>query len=1066
MSAPSAWIGLPKCEKDLGTMSSQLSDGLYESLLTNHLVEAIKDFGFRRTVTISGEDLDQHLLRVIAKALVEKFSTLKKVDEKISFANEILALTGTEVRVVSGADAEILLALVFKPLNGTKHLLDRPVLGLSDIGLLTNSSVGLNVGSQLRRELPSADSVYILMSFVKKAGIAHIEQQLRDLIDRGVDVRLLTTVYMGATDAEALDRLVTDLGVKVKVSYDTKTTRLHAKAWLLERNSGFSTAFVGSSNLSNPALSSGLEWNVRLSQVSSPAVVKEFKTAFEAYWNADEFHEYLPARDRETLDVALEMANPSGTKTENYFVPNLDVEPRLHQSKMLDDLEYSRSTLGLHKNLVVAATGTGKTVLAALDYKNIHGNGGSRPKLLFVAHRQEILKQALATYRAVLKDGNFGEIYVAGNKPKAWNHVFASVQSLSSFDIQNFDRDAFDVVVIDEFHHGTAPTYRRIIDHLIPQELLGLTATPERADGERVQDAFFEGRIASELRLWDAMDQALLSPFEYFGIGEDRKTVDYSKVELTGSGSYKTASLSNVLTGNDLRDFLLLREMKSKVGNFRTMKALFFCVDQKHANYVAELLKEKAGIQAVAVTDKTPDDERSSAQADLLAGKIQAIASVDVFNEGVDLPEVDTIVMLRPTESPVVFLQQLGRGLRLAKGKTNVTVLDFIGAHRGEYRFDRKLGALLGKFRGELKEQVETGFPNIPSGINVSLDAVAQQFVLESLKEQLGMGSKKLAMDAKAIGTLDLEVFLGKSGHDLIELINKSSWLKILSESGLISSALEHVDDWLAKKSYRLAHLDDLERIDRYSSFLIDGIEKWSDLSEKSKRFASMFFWNLFPDAKSVSGDAFLSIAEGIDYVRDRPLVVSEYLSVMQAAKLRMHKMTYPVIFKKAEIPVQAHAHYTRDELLGVFEWARLKGNPIRGDGTKTTRSKGHQVGVEYLKEIDTDLLIVNLVKEESKFSVSTRYKDFALTKDIFCCDSQNKDSVDTVAGVRYINQRTSRHDVVIAMREKSDGGTFMIVGLADYLDHSGNNPISLKWKLRHPLDAESFMLAAAVRTA
>lgn len=1047
-------------------MSSQLSDGLYESLLTNHLVEAIKDFGFRRTDPISGEDLDQHLLRVIAKALVEKFSTLKKVEEKITFANELLALIGTEVRVVSGADAEVLLALVFNPLKGTKHLLERPVLGLSDIGLLTNSSVGLNVGSQIRRELPSADSVYILMSFVKKAGIAHIEHQLRELIDRGVEVRLLTTVYMGATDAEALDRLVTDLGVKVKVSYDTKSTRLHAKAWLLERNSGFSTAFVGSSNLSNPALSSGLEWNVRLSQVSSPAVVKEFKTAFETYWNADEFHEYLPARDRETLDVALEMANPSGTKTETYFVPNLDVEPRLHQAKMLDDLEYSRSTLGLHKNLVVAATGTGKTVLAALDYKNIHGNGGSRPKLLFVAHRQEILKQALATYRAVLKDGNFGEIYVAGNKPKAWNHVFASVQSLSSFDIQNFDRDAFDVVVIDEFHHGTAPTYRRIIDHLTPQELLGLTATPERADGERVQDAFFEGRIASELRLWDAMDQALLSPFEYFGIGEDRKTVDYSKVEVTGSGSYKTASLSNVLTGNDLRDFLLLREMKSKVGNFRTMKALFFCVDQKHANYVAALLKEKAGIQAVSVTDKTPDDERSSAQADLLAGKIQAIASVDVFNEGVDLPDVDTIVMLRPTESPVVFLQQLGRGLRLAKGKTTVTVLDFIGAHKGEYRLDRKLGALLGKFRGELKEQVETGFPNIPSGINVSLDAVAQEFVLENLKEQLGMGAKKLAMHARAIGALDLEVFLAKSGHDLIELINKSSWLKILAESGLIAEALEPVDEWLAKKSYRLVHVDDLERIERYTSFLTVGTGGWSALSEADRRYASMLFWNLFPDAKNDSGDTFASIPAGLDYVRTRPLVVAEYVAVMKSAKSRMRKQTYPVVFKKGDIPLMAHAHYTRDELLGGIGWARLAGNPIQSKDGSSRRSKGHQVGVEYLEEIDTDVFFVNLVKEESKFSISTRYKDFALTKDIFCWDSQNSESTEGKNGKRYVNQGSSKHDVLLAMREKSNGGTFMLLGLADYLRHEGNKPISLQWKLRQPLDAETFMEAAAVRTA
>ena len=1046
-------------------MTERLSDGLYESLLTNDLVSAIQAYGFSSTEKVEGEDLDQHLLRVIAAALVEKFSATKSIESKISFANEVLALTGSNVRVLDGAQAEILLALVFDPLKGHGHLDGRPALPLSSSGLLTNNSVGLNVGSQLRKELPSADRVNVLMSFVKKAGIAHIENQLRQLLDRGVEVRLITTVYMGATDADALDRLVSELGVKVKVSYDTKTTRLHAKAWLIERNSGFSTAFVGSSNLSDPALSSGLEWNVRLSQVSSPDVIREFKSSFDAYWNSEEFKEYVPSRDRTLLEDALQLANPTSTRSDVYFVPNLDVEPRIHQCKMLEDLQYSRETLGLHKNLIVAATGTGKTVLAALDYKSLLTSGAARPKLLFVAHRQEILNQALATYRAVLKDGEFGEVYVDGKKPKHWNHVFASVQSLNSTDIQNFAPDAFDVVVIDEFHHATAPTYARIIDHLKPKELLALTATPERADGSKVQDVHFDGRIASELRLWDAMEQGLLAPFEYFGIGESKDVVDYSQVEWSG-GKYKTSALSSALTGNDLRDFLLLREMKSKIENPHAMRALFFCVDQDHAYYVAKMLNEKAGIKAVAVTDKTSTDDRKAAQRDLMSGEIQAISSVDVFNEGVDLPQVDTVVMLRPTESPVVFLQQLGRGLRTAKGKQSVTVLDFIGAHRGEYRLDRKLGSLLGKFRGELKEQVETGFPNIPSGINISLDKIAQDYVLENLKTQLGWGSKKLAIEAKRIGTLDLAEFLTKSGLELSEVLSKSSWLKIVHEAGLLTHEVEEIDDWLAKKSSRLQHLDDSLRLANYRNLLVHGLGDWATLGEAEKRFASMLFWNLFPDAKKMDGSEFTSINQGLDFLRNRPLVVDEYLRVMGVAEGAMHRTTFDVSFKNADIPVRAHAHYTRDELLGAFGWARLEANPLNGSGQATRRAKGHQVGVEYFEAFDADLFFVNLVKEESKFSVTTRYKDFALTRDIFCWDSQSNESVEGKNGKRYVNQGNTKHDVFLVMRERSNGGTFMALGLADYLSHEGSKPISLKWKLRQPLDAETFMGAAAVRTA
>lgn len=1043
------------------------ADGLYDSLLTHELVAQIQDFDYVQRETVSGESLDKYLIHTIAEALIIKFQGLKKSEDKIEFANELLGFLGSNVRVFDGADAEVLLALVFDKNMGTKHLEDRPSIALSDLGLLTNSRSGLSAGSELRKELPSADKVMILMAFVKKAGIAHIEKQLAALRDRKIEVRLITSVYMAGTQAEALDRLVNEFNVKVKVSYDADVIRLHAKAWLIERETGFSTAIIGSSNMSDSAMASGVEWNVRMSSIASPEVLDQFRIAFETFWNSTSFKEYIPDRDRPTLDNALKFANPSSSRDETFnFIPNLEVEARRHQSKMLEDLSFEREVHLRHRNLIVAATGTGKTVLAALDYQRLQKNLGIRPRLLFIAHRKEILKQALNTYRAVLKDKNFGELYVDGQVPGNWKHIFASVQSLSSRDIENFNGDAFEIVVIDEFHHATATTYKKIIDHLKPVELLGLTATPERSEGLRVQDEFFDGHIASELRLWDAMDQGLLTPFEYFGIGEEKSVVDYSAIDWSG-GRYQTSSLSKAVTGNDLRDHLVLREIENHVDDPRKMRALVFCVDVNHANYVAEMLANKRGIKAVPITGTTNPADRERALMDLRDGRIQAITSVDVLNEGVDIPEVDTIIMLRPTESSVIFIQQLGRGLRKSFNKSAVTVLDFIGLHRADFRIDKKLGAIVGQSRRELKEQVEKGFPNLPTGISISLDNVAQDYVINNLKEQLTLGLKKITSEVRALGTLSLTEFIEKSGISLSEILDRSSWTEICIDAGLLRGVvLSDHDRNLVSRSKRLSHIDDSIRVDGFLKILQEGFPKWESASEFERRLVSMLFWNLFPDAKLPNLVEAESFEEAFSTLKLSTIATDEYRQVLEAAKLNFKRLTPLIKFRKIESPLCSHASYSRDELLGALGWASLENSPIIGRATKTRKSKGHQVGASYLADIELDLLFINLIKEESKFSISTRYHDYALTPEIFCWDSQNSASQDAGDGARYINQKASGHDVLLAMREKSNGGSFKLLGLADFVSANGNKPIRIQWKLRIPLDTETFTEAVAVKTA
>ena len=1037
-------------------------DGLYDQLITNLIKDEISDFDLVRREVVENEKLQSYLVQLLSRSIGNALGEIEIDSEKIELANKILEAVNSPERLLDISKAERLIALVRQATADKRWVSQAPSTPLSQLGLITNSNHRLNMSSELKLEMRSSNSVDILMSFVKKKGISILADELGKLRERGVQVRLLTTVYTGATDKAAIDLLSRDLGVEVRINYNADQSHLHAKAWLFKRDTGFSTAYVGSSNISGPALTDGLEWNVRLSQVASPGILDQFEQAFNSYWISNNFDAYDPDVDGEKLSDALAYASakfsgPSNGSQPLLFIPNLDVSPREHQIKMLEDLQTQRTVFGRHKNLVVAATGTGKTVLAALDYKGMQLELGYKPSLLFVAHRQEILNQSISTFRAVLKDGQFGELFVGGKKPTEWRHVFASVQSLSAKDVESFDPSQFDYVVIDEFHHAAAVTYTDILEHLKPKELLALTATPERGDGKRVQDLFFDGIIASELRLWDALDRQLLAPFDYFGIAEE---TDFTSIDWS-NGKYSAKGLEEKVTRNDLRDRLVLNQIQKHVNDPGTMKALVFCVGLEHANYIGELLGNH-GLKALVLTGNSNDEERSAGILELAAGRINAIVTVDIFNEGVDIPEVDTVIMLRPTESSVIFLQQLGRGLRKSPGKDSVTVLDFIGAHRTEFRMDKKFEALTGLLPGQLKAQIEQGFPNLPGGISINLDSVAAARVLENIKAQLNYSTQRLVSLATKSGTQSLDQFLNDSGLDLDALYGRMSWLELRILSGLVNEAdatPEAVS--LSKKSSRFLHIDDQVRIKAYAAIISGQMQDLKLSSAELDALKAMLFWSLWPDAKLPSGKVASSYDEGFTELSLYPFVIEEMLEVLALVGKSALAPVVSIDFKKAEIPILAHASYLRDELLGAFGWAFLAGR----DGS-TRKSKGHQVGVEYLKDLDLDLFFVNLNKDEKKFTETTRYKDFALSKEIFNWQSQNKDSEESTAGQRYINQLSTQHDVLFCVREKSDGGAFKVLGLADYISHTGSKPLEIQWKLRIPLDVETFDLAAAFKVS
>jgi superfamily II DNA or RNA helicase/HKD family nuclease len=1043
-----------------GVAAEKLPEGLYELLNTDLLSHRLGQAAELQPVfeEIDDEDTPDILSRHVADAVRQALAATKPT-ERVALANKLLQGIRHSDRIAEGPTQ---LQSLHRPDELKRRNLRRPTTKLSDSALHTNSKDDPNLAAELRTEIESANTVDLLCAFVRWTGLRLLHPALEQLKERGAKLRVITTTYMGATERRAIDELVTRYGAEVKISYETQATRLHAKAWLFRRNSGFDTAYVGSSNLSQAALLDGLEWNVRLSSVGTPALLNKFEVTFDSYWAQRAFQSYDPDRDGERLDAALERNGGRRTAIPG-AATGLEVQPFLHQEEMLEDLEAERLK-GFDHNLVVAATGTGKTVIAALDYKRLCEAAGRDLKLLFVAHRQEILKQAMRTYRDVMQDGAFGELYVGEHKPRQWKHIFASVQSLSSLGIEQLAPDFFDVVVIDEFHHAMAPTYRRLLDYLQPQQLLGLTATPERGDGVDVAKQFFDGRTASELRLWDALDADLLVPFHYFGVSDD---VDLSQLEWK-RGNYDTAQLNNLYTGNDARAAKVIRELRDKVTSTEQMRAIGFCVSVQHAHYMAEVFN-RAGIASLAVDGSTDDADRAAALERLRRREINCIFAVDLFNEGLDLPQVDTILLLRPTQSATIFLQQLGRGLRRAEGKAVLTVMDFIGQQRREFRFDLRYRALTGYGRKELEKAVEDEFPYLPSGSQIVLDRVAQKVVLDNIKTQLRFNRAQLVRDIASYAETELSAYLEQSGSDVKSIYRstKDSWTGYLRQAGLIdgfspleaaiTGRIQELSDADEKKLLsrmaRLIHVDDPERAEAYSMLVGADAPRYAELGMREQTFARMLFYTLWDD-----GGGFHSYDAGLDFLRSYEFVCREIRQVVKLGVAASKHAAKGLGAGLQHVPLLSHATYRREEVLAALEYGSLE----------LGKNVQHREGVAWCPATSTDAFFVTLNKDDKKHSATTMYKDYAISPELFHWESQNATSPGSPTGKRYLDRAANGSKILIFTRDTAEDETGLTVpytclGQVDYFQHTGENPIAITWKLHRPMPADVYATAAAV---
>ena len=1034
--------------------------GLYENII-NHLFEIKLEQLDNKKYYIGTKPMDasnvaKYLSRYLYSLFEQVFAQLKQDDETVekavTLANTIIKTLSRDFYLEDGdlisAKSEILTAVIDKTQFEFPDIAERlreitPLTSLISSSLFTGSSKQVTMESELKREIQSADEICLLVSFIKRTGINLIFNQLKDFTDSGKRLRIITTTYTGATDFLAVKKLSALENTEIKISYNSSIDRLHAKSYLFLRNTGFHTAFIGSSNLSEAALTEGLEWNVKVTQAELPSIIKEVRHTFESYWENSLFETFVSGRDDNRLKEAL-----SGIKLVSpidYNVLDL-IKAHDYQDAVLEKLKMEREVFGRYRNLVVAATGTGKTVIAAFDYKRFCEEN-KRANFLFIAHREEILKQSIKTFRAVLQDENFGDLWYGGVEPTTMTHLFASKDLLNNrLDSINLADDYYDYIIFDEVHHVAADSYRKILSRFKPKILLGLTATPERMDGEDItQD--FDGKISAEIRLDDALNNNLLAPFHYYGITD---SVDLRDVRWQ-AGRYVISELSKVYSSNDQRTGLILRKIEDYLTDYNQVRALCFCVDVNHAKNMAAKF-QLAGLKAgYLVSDN--GNERAKWYRQLKEKRINYLFVVDMFNEGVDIPEVDTILFLRPTESLTIFLQQFGRGLRKAEGKEFVTILDFVGHCNKEFNYTDRFRRLIGRTSMSVAEEVEKDFPHLPLGCHITLETKAKEYILENIRASINSFRKNNVLNWIRTFHNDYEKpltltnFLTLHQIPIEKFYKVFTWGSLMRETGKIDKSSRFENElkravykkWLSTDSY--FYFSFIERMaERHMTVDV------SSLTIIEKQQALMLYYDLFQEA-----GRYTSLQQMFDDLAKDELFCDELSEVVKLLKNRCEAFELSDNSAQLDFPLKLHGVYTKDQIFVAI-------------GTSTLEHKSsNREGVERNKQRNIEAMYVDIIKDREEGS-NTNYNDFAINETLFNWETQNKVSYESQAGKNYINQ-TQKMLLFVRQQDSfpEDKGRTMgytYLGEVKLVKWQGARPMEIIWRLLTPMPASFFKIA------
>lgn len=1044
-----------------------MNEGIYEELVTQIVSQKLatleKDKFYIEKSTIDKEEASEILAKHLSKTIQGALNYLKGANQlelQIDIANKIIILLKEELQKEAFEDDLIqvngqVLKAVFSKVdahfsNFDLHLKEiTPYTRLTHSELFTGGNIGLSLESELKKEILSSDKIDLLVSFIKFKGIVILQRELEEFTKRGGQLRVITTTYMGASDYKAIQLLSHLKNTQVKISYNTGNERLHAKAYLFKRKTGFHTGYIGSSNFSRSALTDGLEWNLKITTKEVSHIIDKFEKTFDSYWESEDFEIFNDSIHKEKLISALKQGvNRDGSQINVTF---FDIKPYPFQEEILEKLEVERTVHERERNLIVAATGTGKTIISAFDYKRFKENNGSS-KLLFLAHRKEILEQSLSTFRGILRDNNFGELWYGGSIPETYEYVFASVQTLNNQlrDI-NLAPDYFDFIIIDECHHLTANSYRGIIDFFQPKVLLGLTATPERMDGGDIQEDFYN-RIAAEIRLPEALNRKLLCPFQYFGVTD---SIDLTNVKWE-RGRYIASELSSLYTANDRRVREVIQALDKYTKDPQDVRALGFCVTMEHARYMAEKFT-LAGFKADYLTsDNTVNREKVKQQ--LLSKEINYLFVVDIFNEGVDIKEIDTVLFLRPTESLTIFLQQLGRGLRLSENKESLTVLDFVGNSRPEYNFENKFRALIGKTSTPVKKEIEDNFPHLPLGCSIILEKRAKQIILDNIKAATSLNKNQLILKIQSFShqttlELNLKNFTSFFNIPLQLIYKRGGWKRLCQSAGKLDDFSKLNEDaiigaiskkWLSTESTS------------YFKFILGLAHKGFQIdidtfNEEEKLMLTMLHYDVWQLALG-----FDSVEESIKTIGKNHVLVEEIIEFLELRvdSISFKEIEYDLTYPQ---PLKIHSRYTRDQILAAFQMSTFE------------KKSSNREGVAENKNLNTELLFINLIKSEEDFSPSTMYDDYAINELLFHWQSQNQAGPETPKGISYIEHQSTGKRILLFVREKNKdefGNTmgYVFVGEGKLKDYYGSKPMSINWELNETIPHYLWHDAAKLR--
>ncbi len=921
--------------------------------------------------------------------------------------------------------------------------------------------------AHLRPLIDRAQSVDLAVSFLMTSGAQLVLPHLRNLLERGGRLRLLTGDYLGVTEPAAL-RMMQDLEYDRHLYvFQADHIPFHPKAWMFSFADGTGALIVGSSNLSRSALTEGVEWNLRHFDRSDALPLRSARAAFEKLLARPEVVDLSPdwVDSYEARRIAP-LPMQSGVQRE---ADEDTPEPHAIQKEALQALAATRAK-GYRAGLVVLATGLGKTFLAAFD---------SQPakRVLFVAHREEILTQAMAAFRAVRPNARLGR-FGGGVKDFDADVLFASIQTLSrTAHLHRFSPDNFDYIVVDEFHHAAATTYRRLIDHFTPRFLLGLTATPDRSDGGDLL-GLCEENLVYECDLWSGIDRELLSPFNYFGVPDP---VEYAQIPWRSGRFDETALTEAVAT--QARAENALEQLERRGGR----KAIGFCVSRRHADFMAEFSRER-GLRAVAVHSGEKSAPRASALKALEDGDLDIVYAVDMFNEGVDVPSIDTVMMLRPTESPVIWLQQLGRGLRRSAEKTHLSVIDYIGNHRiflTKARTLLRVGAGEGALRIAL-EKLEGQDISFPTGCEVTYELEALN-ILKALIRQPRDGEELTAFyrdfrDRHGVRPTASEVQHagfnpGRTGH--------AGWLGFVNDMGDLTGGMHSA--WTAHKDL----LDEIEttRMNRsYKMLVLRGmIEEGqfpgriavTDLAERIARLARRnpeikAELSVDPDDTAAIcslltkyplkllgetewfhlGPGFVETTFGNDHVAH----LSELASELVDWRLLRHFQT------RSETHDQSNNSHVTDPtappvdqptppVLELKMWQEYPRDRIPSFFGAVFNTGSWNSGIVVIRDVKAMVLLVTM--DKSSMSVGDHYADEFASPTRFVWQTQTR------------TRRASNHGKIISGEEpgwtvhlfvrKSKlrdgrGAPFRYAGPVSFAGWEGETPITVQWDLAEPL--------------